>query len=173
MNQDFLNASAGCSKRRPYHPPNPGAPRRALSQARPQRAKRRCVHCSVRGASERSEHVAGGLFQHPARLITGFSLSLCQPASEIFDGGSQPYEPVHVSSVYKLLYVRQLEARHVSWWRNRITLMARGEGDSEAVYLVHGSVLSLSFVEPNKPDRPDRPDPRHAPRSCSRHLFFS
>jgi len=28
---------AGCSKRRPSHPPNPGAPRHALSQARPQR----------------------------------------------------------------------------------------------------------------------------------------
>jgi len=27
----------GCSKRRPSHPPNPGAPRRAFSQARPQR----------------------------------------------------------------------------------------------------------------------------------------
>ena len=35
--------------------------------ARPQQAKRRCVLCSVRGASERSENAAGGLFQHPAR----------------------------------------------------------------------------------------------------------
>ena len=35
--------------------------------ARPQKAKRRCVLCSVRGASERSENAAGGLFQHPAR----------------------------------------------------------------------------------------------------------
>jgi hypothetical protein len=26
------------------HPPNPGAPRRAFSQARPQRAKRRVIH---------------------------------------------------------------------------------------------------------------------------------
>ena len=34
--------------------------------ARPQQAKRRCVLCSVRGASERSENAAGGLFQHPA-----------------------------------------------------------------------------------------------------------
>jgi hypothetical protein len=33
--------------------------------ARPQQAKRRCVLCSVRGASERSENAAGGLFQHP------------------------------------------------------------------------------------------------------------
>jgi len=47
-----------------------------------------------------------------------------------------------------------------------------GEGDSEAVYLVRGSVLSLSFVEPNKrvrpekpdkQDRPDEPAPRQAP----------
>ena len=35
--------------------------------ARPQQAKGRCVLCSVRGASERSENAAGGLFQHPAR----------------------------------------------------------------------------------------------------------
>ena len=35
--------------------------------ARPQQAKRRCVLRSVRGASERSENDAGGLFQHPAR----------------------------------------------------------------------------------------------------------
>ena len=35
--------------------------------ARPQQAKWRCVLCSVRGASERSENAAGGLFQHPAR----------------------------------------------------------------------------------------------------------
>ena len=35
--------------------------------ARPQQAKRRCVLCSVRGASERSENAAGGLFQHPAK----------------------------------------------------------------------------------------------------------
>jgi hypothetical protein len=40
-------------------------------------------------------------------------------------------------------------------------------GDSETVYLVHGSVLSLLFVEPNKLDRPGKPDepaPRHAPQ---------
>ncbi len=49
------------------HPPNPGASRRAYSQARPQQAKWRCVLCSLRGASERSENAAGGLFQHPAR----------------------------------------------------------------------------------------------------------
>ena len=49
------------------HPPNPGAPRRALPQARPQQAKGRGVLCSVRGASERSENAAGGLFQHPAK----------------------------------------------------------------------------------------------------------
>src|SRR5712692_4022349 len=44
-----------------------------------------------------------------------------------------------------------------------------GEGDSEAVYLVRGSVLSLSFVEPNKPDRPDKPNPPHAPRTLRLH----
>jgi hypothetical protein len=49
------------------HPPNPGTPRRTLFHARPQQAKGRCVLCSVRGASERSENAAGGLFQHPAR----------------------------------------------------------------------------------------------------------
>jgi hypothetical protein len=43
-----------------------------------------------------------------------------------------------------------------------------GRGDSETGYLVRGSVLSLSFVEPNKPNKPDRPDkpaPCHAPRN--------
>ena len=36
------------------------------------------------------------------------------------------------------------------------------------VYLKRGSVLSLSFVEPNQRDRPKKPeesDPRHAPRN--------
>jgi hypothetical protein len=36
------------------------------------------------------------------------------------------------------------------------------------VYLVRGSVLSLSFVEPHKRERPKKPDepaPRHAPRN--------
>jgi hypothetical protein len=40
------------------------------------------------------------------------------------------------------------------------------DGEFLAVYLVRGSVLSLSFVEPHKRDRPrksDEPDPRHAP----------
>ena len=50
------------------------------------------------------------------------------------------------------------------------------EGRSEAVYLMRGSILSLSFVEPNKPEKPDRrdeperpdgPAPRHAPRNGS------
>ena len=53
-----------------------------------------------------------------------------------------------------------------------------GEGDSEAVYLMRGSVLSLVFIEPNKPerldepDRPNRPAPRHAPRSGSGTFSF-
>ena len=45
-------------------------------------------------------------------------------------------------------------------------LCAVREGDSEGVYLVRGSVLSLLFVEPNTRDRlkkPDGPDPRYAP----------
>jgi hypothetical protein len=41
--------------------------------ARPQQAKRRCVLCSVRGASERSENAAGGLFQHPAKKCSRLS----------------------------------------------------------------------------------------------------
>ena len=70
------------------HPPNPGAPRRAVPQARPQRVKGRgipsgahgatnkehqvCARRRVvrrpgpRGGSERCENAAGGLFQHPA-----------------------------------------------------------------------------------------------------------
>lgn len=50
-----------------------------------------------------------------------------------------------------------------------ITLETMGEcgvrGNSEAIYLVRGSVWSISFLEPNKPDRPERPnepDPRPA-----------
>jgi hypothetical protein len=44
------------------------------------------------------------------------------------------------------------------------------ESDSESAYLVRRSVLSLSFVEPNKRDEPD---PRHAPGngSCRRFIF--
>ena len=34
---------AGCSKGQTSHPPNPGAPSRAVSLARPQQAKRRGV----------------------------------------------------------------------------------------------------------------------------------
>lgn len=40
-------------------------------------------------------------------------------------------------------------------------------GDSEAVYLVGGSGLSLSFVESNKregPKKPNEPAPRYSPR---------
>ena len=43
--------------------------------------------------------------------------------------------------------------------------MRGGEGDSEAIYLMRGSVLSLSFVEPHKQDRPEKPEepaPRHS-----------
>jgi len=42
------------------------------------------------------------------------------------------------------------------------------DGEFLALYLVRGSVLSLSFVEPHKRDRPrksDEPDPCHAPRN--------
>jgi len=44
------------------------------------------------------------------------------------------------------------------------------------VYLVRGSVLSLSFVEPHTRDRPKRLDeqtPRHAPRNGCWHHFIS
>jgi len=50
-----------------------------------------------------------------------------------------------------------------------------GRCDSKAVYLVRGSVVSLSFVEPNKRDRPRKPDepaPRHAPGNGFWHLFL-
>jgi hypothetical protein len=49
-------------------------------------------------------------------------------------------------------------------------------GDSEAVYLVRGSVLSLSFVEPNRRDRPKKPDapaPRHAPGTVADSILPS
>ena len=48
--------------------------------------------------------------------------------------------------------------------------LCKGRGDSEAVYLLRGSVLSLSFAEPHKrdtPARPDEPDLRHVPGNGS------
>jgi hypothetical protein len=72
-----MNGTSGfqqdAQKGQTSHPPNPGAPRRTLSHARPQQAKGRCVLCSVRGASERSENAAGGLFQHPAKKCSRLS----------------------------------------------------------------------------------------------------
>jgi hypothetical protein len=51
------------------HPPNPGAPRRAFSQARPQAPRLTLVsRLTFHGSWERSENDAGGLFQDPARL---------------------------------------------------------------------------------------------------------
>lgn len=50
------------------HPPNPGAPRRTLSQARPQgvgRLRRTCGGYVAR--RHRTENAAGGLVQQPAR----------------------------------------------------------------------------------------------------------
>jgi filamentous hemagglutinin family protein len=64
--------------------------------ARPQQAKRRCVLCSVRGASERSENAAGGLFQHPARSavfylpITIVSRFLHEPRHQFGTGSERP-----------------------------------------------------------------------------------
>jgi hypothetical protein len=37
-------------------------------------------------------------------------------------------------------------------------VLTSSERRLRAVYLVRGSVLSLSFVEPNKPNEPNRPD---------------
>jgi hypothetical protein len=62
--------------------------------ARPQQAKWRCVLCSVRRASERSENAAGGLFQHPAR-------------SAVF------YLPITMTN--RLLYEQQPQFRTGSW----------------------------------------------------------
>jgi hypothetical protein len=45
----------------------------------------------------------------------------------------------------------------------------------QTVYLVHGAVWSLWFVEPhtrNRPTRPDEPTPRHEPRNGSGHILF-
>src|SRR5437773_8507856 len=54
----------------PSHPPNPGASRRTLSQARPRLCGGPSFHVSritFHGSRERSENAAGGLFQHPCR----------------------------------------------------------------------------------------------------------
>ncbi len=54
-----------------------------------------------------------------------------------------------------------------------VGVLCRG-GDSEAVYLVRGSVLLISSPKQDQPEKPDRrdrpeisdgPDPRHAPRN--------
>jgi hypothetical protein len=45
-------------------------------------------------------------------------------------------------------------------------------GNSEAVYPVRRSILSLTFIEPSKPERPNRPDPRQALRNGAWHLFL-
>jgi hypothetical protein len=53
------------------HPPNPGAPRRALSHARPQLRSLPSFyvsHLTFQGFWERSENAAGGLFQQPAKV---------------------------------------------------------------------------------------------------------
>jgi hypothetical protein len=48
-----------------------------------------------------------------------------------------------------------------------------GEGDSEAVYLVRGSVLSLSFVEPTKRDQMDQlPATRREMFDCKTGFSF-
>jgi hypothetical protein len=50
------------------------------------------------------------------------------------------------------------------------------DGEFRAAYLVRGTVLSLSFVEPNKWDRPNRrdePAPRHAPPIVPEIFFDS
>ena len=52
------------------HPPNPGAPRRAVPQARLQFFGCPSFYVSrftFHGSSERGENAAGRLFQHPAR----------------------------------------------------------------------------------------------------------
>jgi hypothetical protein len=41
------------------------------------------------------------------------------------------------------------------------------------VYLVRETVLSLSFVEPNKPDQPDEPDSRHELRHGSEYHILN
>jgi hypothetical protein len=50
----------------------------------------------------------------------------------------------------------------------RCKVTQRPQGFPEAVYLVDGSVLSLSFVEPHTRDRPrmpDEPAPRDTPKN--------
>jgi hypothetical protein len=52
------------------HPPNPGSPRLAVPQARPQFFGCLSLYVSrftFHGSSERGENAAGRLFQHPAR----------------------------------------------------------------------------------------------------------
>jgi len=52
----------------------------------------------------------------------------------------------------------------------RVTNDEPEDGDSRAVYLVRGSILSFLFVKPHKRDRPD---PRHATSQYSCLTLFS
>ena len=70
--------------------------------ARPQQARRRCVLCSVRGASERSENAAGGLFQHPARSAVFYL-----PPSTIRLLHEQ--RPEHGTDSCRLLRIKELQ----------------------------------------------------------------
>ena len=69
--------------------------------ARPQLAKRRCVLRPVRGASERRENEAGGLFQHPAG---GVSRGEGQhPSLRLFEEGNYLFTRDSGESVQKLV----------------------------------------------------------------------
>ena len=76
-----------------------------------------------------------------------------------------------IGSLGNLVWTNLLQSqRRIHHSVENVGARCEGEGDSEAVYLVGGSVLSLWFVEPNKRDRPKKPDgpaPRHAPRNGS------
>jgi len=69
--------SQAVQKGQTSHPPNPGAPRRAVPRARLQQATRRSVPSAVRWASERRENAAGGLCQQPASSLSPQQRPFC------------------------------------------------------------------------------------------------
>jgi len=67
-----------------------------------------------------------------------------------------------------MTYLSSEHAERFYFFRIGLVHRCVRRGRFMAVYLARGSVLSLSFVEPNKRERPKKPDepaPRHAPRN--------
>jgi hypothetical protein len=61
--------STGCSKRRPFYPPTPARPRRALSQARPQQVRERGVLGRGTSSPRTKRERRPGFWHHETRQL--------------------------------------------------------------------------------------------------------